>query len=356
MSDIQVITLRPSIYHETFSSIDICSELQSSLVDGKLCKLELQSNELWFSKLPLTLHELTSQASSCKVFALLTIAGQSLTLRGVAQILSELLPEESTLYMQTNPFGQIFATQAVDIYCEHDVVLDKTRLTEASIRYHVDIIQKSKASFAQPGLLVMDMDSTIIAMECIDEIADLAGVKDKVSAVTERAMEGEIPFTQSLHDRVACLEGLAVQDLLSIRQRLPFMPNFMHTMKILKAANWKLAIASGGFTFFADYVKQLAQLDAAYSNLLDVQDGRLTGRLIGKVVDANEKARVLLLLAETFAIPKAQTLAMGDGANDVNMMEQAGTSVAYHAKPVISSNADVVIRYGGFESLLFSLR
>lgn len=284
-----------------------------------------------------------------------TLVSQALNLRTLANVLACLFPTNIAIHVRANVHAEAFATFAVDVFCEQLSDVTNDEIANICAQYRIDIFKKLQSRLSEPGLLLMDMDSTVIAMECIDEIAGLAGVKDKVSEVTERAMRGEIPFTQSLHDRVACLAGIAESDLLSIREQLPFMPGFIATMHILQQANWRLAVASGGFTFFADYVKGIAQLDAAFSNQLEVKDGILTGKVIGDVVDGAEKARILMHLSTEYGIAQTQCVAIGDGANDLLMMEKAGSSLAYHAKASVAKAADNAIRFCGFEGVLFSL-
>lgn len=284
------------------------------------------------------------------------IAGQGLNLRTLSAILCNMFNEDEQISIRQNSFSHAFGVSVVDVFSRSASAVASEKILTLGAQFNVDILRKTKAKVSAPGLLVMDMDSTIIAMECIDEIAGLAGVKDKVSEVTERAMRGEIPFTESLYQRVACLKGVAEQDLFSIRQRLPFMPGFVATMRILQQANWTLAIASGGFTFFADYIKHDLQLDAAFSNKLEVVDGVLTGRVLGEVVDAKTKAQVLQSLLDSSDIDSEQVIAIGDGANDLLMMEQAASSVAYHAKPAVAKVADTAINICGFEALLYAMR
>lgn len=210
-------------------------------------------------------------------------------------------------------------------------------------------------ALTKPGLLVMDMDSTVIACECIDDIASLAGVGAEVSAVTAQAMQGKLDFAQSLRTRVACLSNADQRILQLVRDALPLMPGVTNLVRILKQHQWKLAIASGGFTFFADYLAERLQLDAAVANELEIVDGKLTGKVTGRIVDAQVKAQTLLTLAEQWAIPPKQTIAMGDGANDLVMMAAASLGVALHAKPIVRQQADISIRRGGLDSLLWIL-
>ncbi|CAH0532728.1 Phosphoserine phosphatase [Vibrio stylophorae] len=206
-----------------------------------------------------------------------------------------------------------------------------------------------------PGLIVMDMDSTAIQIECIDEIAAAFGVGEKVAAVTERAMQGELDFKASLHERVGTLNGCDASVLATIRDNIPMMPELREMVNTLKAYDWKVAIASGGFTFFSDYLKETLGLDAAYSNSLEIVDGKLTGKVLGDVVDAQAKADILCQLSQQFEIDMSNTMAIGDGANDLTMIAASGLGVAFHAKPKVVAQAPVALRHaqlGGVICLL----
>ena len=185
-----------------------------------------------------------------------------------------------------------------------------------------------RPKLSQAGLLVMDMDSTAIQIECIDEIAKLAGVGELVSAITESAMRGELDFEQSLRRRVGTLKGAPETILQQVRENLPLMPGLVETIQTLQKYGWKTAIASGGFTYFADYLKALLQLDFAASNQFDIEDGKLTGLVKGDVVDAQYKAKTCNVLLEEYAIDSQHSIAIGDGANDLAMMNVAGLGVA----------------------------
>lgn len=196
-----------------------------------------------------------------------------------------------------------------------------------------------------PGLLVMDMDSTAIQIECIDEIAKLAGTGEMVAEVTERAMRGELDFTASLRQRVATLKGADANILRQVRDELPLMPGLKSLVQNLDTLGWKVAIASGGFTFFAEYLRDTLNLTAVVANELEICDGRLTGEVLGQIVDAKFKAVTLKRLAEKYEIPAAQTVAIGDGANDLPMIHAAGLGIAYHAKPKVNEKSEVSIRH-----------
>jgi len=205
---------------------------------------------------------------------------------------------------------------------------------------------------SQAGLLVMDMDSTAIQIECIDEIAKLAGVGELVSAITESAMRGELDFEQSLRRRVGTLKGAPESILQQVRENLPLMPGLVETIETLQKYGWKTAIASGGFTYFADYLKALLQLDFAASNQFDIEDGKLTGLVKGDVVDAQYKAKTLQHLLEKYGIDSQYSIAIGDGANDLAMMNVAGLGVAFHAKPKVQQQAQIVVNFADLTALL----
>jgi len=231
------------------------------------------------------------------------------------------------------------------------------QLEDVANRFCVELcLVDNPPTLTKPGLLLMDMDSTVIAVECIDEIAELAGVGEQVSAVTAQAMQGKLDFAQSLRTRVACLADADEAILQQVRDALPLMPGVANLVKTLKSYDWKVAIASGGFSYFADYLQDRLNLDAALANDLAILDGKLTGKVQGAIVDANVKAQTLSNLACQWSISPTQTIAMGDGANDLVMMNAAALGVALHAKPIVRQQADIAIRRGDLDSLLWVLK
>lgn len=201
-------------------------------------------------------------------------------------------------------------------------------------------------------LAVMDMDSTLINIECIDEIADMYDLKPQVAAITESAMRGEIEFKQSLTQRVALLKGLDQAALKKvIDERLAFNPGAKTWIDVCKANNIKTMLVSGGFTIFADHVQKTLGLDDAKSNTLEIIDGQLTGKVLGDIVDADAKANFLKQECEALGISVDQAIAIGDGANDLNMMNIAGIGIAYHAKPIVQQQATYAINFVGLDGI-----
>jgi phosphoserine phosphatase len=208
------------------------------------------------------------------------------------------------------------------------------------------------------GLVAFDMDSTLINIECVDEIADAAGRKAEVAAITEAAMRGEITdYKESLRRRVALLKGVPVAAMQQVLdQRMQFNPGAQALVAAIQAAGLKTLLVSGGFTYFTDVVRDRLRLDFTRSNVLEVADGALTGRLVdqdwGDICDGEEKKRMLLATCARLNLDPKRAIAVGDGANDLPMMGAAGLSVAYHAKPKVREQAMVAINEGGLDRLL----
>ena len=207
--------------------------------------------------------------------------------------------------------------------------------------------------FAELGLMAMDMDSTLITIECIDEIGGILGIKAEIAAITARAMRGEIDYAESLKRRVAFLAGLGIEALDRVyHEKLRLSPGAERLVRHAQGLGIKTLLVSGGFTFFTERLKNRLGFDYTLSNVLEIEDGKLTGRVCGAVVDAAAKAARFSELTRALGLRKEQTLAIGDGANDVPMMMQAGVSVAYRAKPVVRAKATHALNHSGLDGVI----
>lgn len=204
-------------------------------------------------------------------------------------------------------------------------------------------------------LICFDMDSTLIKTEVIDELAKRAGVGEQVQEITARAMRGEIDFRESFKERVALLKGLDESVMKDIAEHLPITEGVERLMYVLKRYGYKIAILSGGFTYFGNYLKERFGIDYVYANNLEIVDGKLTGRYVGDIVDGKRKAELLQLLAQVENVDIAQTIAVGDGANDLPMLSVAGLGIAFHAKPKVKANAKQSINTIGLDGVLYFL-
>jgi phosphoserine phosphatase len=227
----------------------------------------------------------------------------------------------------------------IEIYCE---------------THRLDFAYVPAQSLSALGLVAMDMDSTLITIECIDEIADFCGLKAEVAAITEASMRGEIrDFNESLTRRVALLKGLDASALERVyEERLKLSPGAERMLAGARAAGLKTLLVSGGFTFFTERLKERLGLDYARANTLEIVDGKLTGRVLGEIVNADVKARTLLETCNTLGFAPSRAIALGDGSNDLKMMAEAGLSVAFRAKPVVRAAASVAFNYVGLDGLL----
>ena len=233
----------------------------------------------------------------------------------------------------------------------------QAELMELSQGLGIDFsFQKDNMYRRMRRLICFDMDSTLIQTECIDELAERAGVGDQVRAITERAMRGEIDFKESFTERVALLKGLDVSVMQDIAEHLPITEGVDRLMEVLKRCGYKIAILSGGFTYFGEYLQRKYGIDYVYANELEIDDnGKLTGRYVDEVVDGRRKAKLLKLIAQVEKVNLAQTIAVGDGANDLPMISEAGLGIAFHAKPRVVANARQSINTLGLDGVLYFL-
>ena len=230
----------------------------------------------------------------------------------------------------------------------------KTQVEDAAYAAGVDAsFVDARLTLADFKLVAMDMDSTLITIECIDEIADMQGLKPQVAAITEAAMRGELEFSESLDRRVALLEGLPVDALARVYdERLRISMGGEAMLAGVKAAGLGTLLVSGGFTFFTERLQARLGLDHVHANTLETKDGLLTGRVVGDIVDAEEKLRTVRRVCAGMGIDTRRAIVMGDGANDLQMMSAAGLSVAFRAKPVVRAQADVALNFSGLDGLL----
>ncbi|KMM33345.1 MULTISPECIES: phosphoserine phosphatase SerB [Parabacteroides] len=237
-----------------------------------------------------------------------------------------------------------------------DKELMKAEFMKLSAEQVMDIsFQEDSMYRRMRRLICFDMDSTLIETEVIDELAVRAGVGDQVKAITESAMRGEIDFSESFRQRCALLKGLDVSVMQEIAENLPITEGVDRLMRILKKVGFKIAILSGGFTYFGNYLKQKYNIDYVYANELEVEDGKLTGRYVGDIVDGKRKAELLRLIAQVENVDIRQTVAVGDGANDLPMISIAGLGIAFHAKPKVKETAKQSISTIGLDGILYFL-
>ncbi|HRK01983.1 MAG TPA: phosphoserine phosphatase SerB [Oligoflexia bacterium] len=233
----------------------------------------------------------------------------------------------------------------------------KDELLKVSTRYPtLDIaVQRESLYRRAKRLVVMDMDSTLIQVEVIDELAKRAGVGDQVAAITERAMQGEIGFDESLYERVALLKGLTEADLKHVAEAIPLTPGADILIKTTKRLGYKVALISGGFSYFGDYLKEKLGLHYVYTNQLEIIDGKLTGRVVGPIVNAERKAELLEQIARLEEVPLESVIAVGDGANDIPMLKKAGLGIAFNAKLKTRRAAPAAVNQRTLHSILYLL-
>ena len=245
------------------------------------------------------------------------------------------------------PLGKLVLRLPVDDDFE---LTDEMRA--ALIAQQIDGAVLPDVAFADLGLIVSDMDSTLITIECVDEIAAGVGLKDEVAAITEQSMRGELDFEQSLRKRVALLVGLDERVLEEVYENvLQLSPGAEFLLEECKRNDVKFMLVSGGFTFFTERLQRRLGLDFHFANVLEVENGKLTGRLKGRIIDAQAKTDLLREYRERLGLAPWQVVAMGDGANDIPMIREAGFGIAYRAKPKTEANADACVRFGGLERI-----
>lgn len=296
---------------------------------------------------------------------IITILGRKLSAKHIALISQEIAEQE----LNIDDIQRLTGRQPLDIHerqkakscvefqvrgTPKDLETMQKRFMEISSSEEIDIsLQEDNIYRRSRRLICFDMDSTLIETEVIDELADRAGVGEQVRAITESAMRGEIDFCESFRQRVALLKGLDESVMKDIAENLPITEGVDRMMTVLKRAGFKTAILSGGFTYFGNYLKQKYGFDYLYANELEIKDGKLTGNYLNEIVDGRRKAELLKLIAQVENVNIAQTIAVGDGANDLPMLSTAGLGIAFHAKPKVKQTADQSISTIGLDGVLY---
>lgn len=278
-----------------------------------------------------------------------------MVLRGTAQP-EALRRALTTLHLQNSMPGRILHAQgnslAIAIHGPQGPVPAANRaLADALEGIQLDLAITPLWEAGHFKLLLTDMDSTLISIECIDEMADHLGLKRQVAAITERSMAGELDFQTSLRERVRLLQGTPASTIDAIIcERLQLSPGARELIQAAKSQGLETGVVSGGFTQFTRHLQEMLDLDYAFANTLEIVDGKITGQVLGDIVDANAKADLLDLLAISAGTDASHCIAIGDGANDLPMLRKAGVGIAYHAKAVVRAQADFQIRYGGLDT------
>jgi len=328
-----------------------CSELN---VNVRFTPIPLQRYENWV-------------ASQGKSRYIITLLGRVITAKQISVVTKALSEQDlnigSIVRLTGRPSMEVTEDSANRSCIELSVrgtLINKNILSAKFLQYSselgIDIsFQKDDMYRRNRRLICFDMDSTLIKTEVIDELADRAGVGEKVRAITESAMRGEIDFSESFKQRIALLEGLDESVLKEIADNLPIMDGAERLISILKKVGFKIAILSGGFTYFGNALKKRFDVDYVYANELEIVDGKLTGKHLGDIVDGKRKAELLKLIVQVEKIDIEQAIAVGDGANDLPMLNLAGLGIAFHAKPKVKQNAQQSISTIGLDGVLYFL-
>lgn len=312
------------------------------------------------SRLGLTLNfrlysESEVRTRNSKNLFVLTYFGDTRALAEISRILAE---ENANIEMIANLTRHCASCVelTIDVNCVSNLSRLKERVIAKSHELNIDLaLQKMEAYRKNKRIVFFDMDSTLIDMELIDVMAERAGVFKEVSRITEKARRGDLDFEEALHQRVALLKGLNVKELEAIQREIRLSEGAEELVAILKRLGFKLGVVSGGFRYFADDLKKRLGLDFAYANELEIKDGKLTGRVMGQIVDNAYKAKIVHRVSEAEGILLDQTVAVGDGANDVLMLGQAGLGIAYNAKGKLDRAANMSLGKARLKNILYLL-
>jgi phosphoserine phosphatase len=367
--DAIVLDIGQADIHDTLS-LGILFEIQSGSTSGPVLKdLLFKAYELGiqvkFIPISIADYEIWVKTQHKRRY-IINILGETLTavqLSAVAQIMSD---QNLNIYAIKRLTGRVsvvereeFPRSCVQLSVA-GIIVDKSLMTasfmEISRTLNVDIsFQEDNMYRRNRRLVCFDMDSTLIQTEVIDELADRAGVGEQVRAITESAMNGELDFSESFKQRMALLEGLSEDVLKTVAENLPITQGAHRLMKALKYYGFKTAILSGGFTYFGKYLQKELGIDYVHANELEIIDGKLTGKYLGDIVDGPKKAEYLKAIAEKEGLHINQTIAVGDGANDLPMLNLAGLGIAFHAKATVKENASSSISSLGLDGVLYLL-
>ena len=367
--DAIILDIGQADIHDTLS-LGILFEIQAGSTSGPVLKdLLFKAYELGikvkFTPITIPDYEIWVKGQRKKRF-IINILGETLTaaqLSAVTKIMSDQNLNIDSIKRLTGRASVVekddYPRSCIQLSVAGNIV-DKAMMTsnfmEISSALNVDIsFQEDNMYRRNRRLVCFDMDSTLIQTEVIDELADLAGVGEQVRAITESAMNGEIDFSESFKKRMALLEGLSEEVLQNVAINLPITKGAHRLMKALKYYGYKTAILSGGFTYFGEYLQKELGIDYVYANKLEIIDGKLTGKYLGEIVDGQKKAEYLKAIAEKEGIHINQTIAVGDGANDLPMLNLAGLGIAFHAKQKVKENAATSISSLGLDGILYLL-
>jgi len=367
--DAIILDIGQADIHDTLS-LGILFEIKAGSTSGPVLKdllfkaYELEIN-VKFTPITIPDYEIWVKAQRKQRY-IINVLGETLTavqLSAVTKIMSDQKLNIDSIIRLTGRVSVVekeeYPRSCVQLSVTGNIV-DKSKMTanfmEISGNLDVDIsFQEDNMYRRNRRLVCFDMDSTLIQTEVIDELAELNGVGEQVRAITESAMNGEIDFSESFKKRMALLEGLSEEVLQNVAENLPITKGAHRLMKALKYYGYKTAILSGGFSYFGDYLQKELGIDYVHANQLEIKDGKLTGKYLGEIVDGQKKAEYLKAIAEKEGIHINQTIAVGDGANDLPMLNLAGLGIAFHAKTKVKENAETSISSLGLDGVLYLL-